>query len=289
MKQKAIVMLSGGLDSILTLKIMQEKKYKITAVYFKLPFSKDESESLREFTKREKVKLIILDCTRGILLKRYLGVIKNPKYNRGSGINPCIDCKIFMFKEIKKIAIKKNINTIATGEVLGERPLSQTKKAFEIIEKDLDFSGEIIRPLTNFYNIRGRKRKIQISLAKKFKIKKYPSPSGGCLLCEKNLRKKFKTILKRGMNSEEIKLINTGRYFLIDNCIIILGRNYSENKLIEQLNPKKELIVPNHPGPTAIILDRCSDKTKQKVKNLINAYSKKGDLNQRALFEKYRL
>jgi len=118
-------------------------------------------------------------------------MIKNPKYKRGAGLNPCIDCKIFMFKKVKKVADEKGINLIVSGEVLNERPLSQTKRNMEIIEEESKLKNRILRPLTDIYEIQGRQRKKQIALAKKFEIA-YPSPSGGCLLCEKELKKDLK-------------------------------------------------------------------------------------------------
>ncbi|GAI88382.1 unnamed protein product, partial [marine sediment metagenome] len=118
------------------------------------------------------------------LLQEYLKVIKEAKHGRGAGINPCIDCRIFMLKKAKKFADEQKIKFIATGEVIGQRPMSQQKKQIAIIEKESGLKGRIIRPLIDFHNIQGRSRKPQIALAKKFKIK-YPHPAGGCLLCEK--------------------------------------------------------------------------------------------------------
>jgi len=117
MKQKVIVMLSGGLDSRLAVKLMQEKGYDVLALHFKLPFGSgccDENCSFN-FAQMAGVKLKIFDCTRGKLLKEYLDVVRKPKYGRGSCMNPCIDCRIFMLKKAKKFADKNKINLIVTG------------------------------------------------------------------------------------------------------------------------------------------------------------------------------
>jgi tRNA-uridine 2-sulfurtransferase len=232
--KKCLILFSGGLDSRLVLKIMQNQNFEIFAIYFKLPFEKDKEKEVREFIKKNKAYLKIFDCTKRDLLKEYLEMIKNPKYKRGAGLNPCIDCKIFMFKKVKKVADEKGINLIVSGEVLNERPLSQTKRNMEIIEEESKLKNRILRPLTDIYEIQGRQRKKQIALAKKFEIA-YPSPSGGCLLCEKELKKRFEILINKDLIKEKtLPLINLGRHFFIKNCWLVVGRNRDENKIIEE-------------------------------------------------------
>ena len=138
--------------------------------------------------------------TKEPLLWEYLKVIKDPKYGIGAGINPCKDCKIYIFKKAKEYAEENNIPVIATGEVLGQRPMSQIPRAMNIIDDALGF--EILRPLSaklldetkaeknglvdrsKLIDINGRSIKIQMKLAAEYEIK-YPSPGGGCFLCEK--------------------------------------------------------------------------------------------------------
>ena len=351
--KKCIVLLSGGLDSRLAVKIMQEKlapnqvgpgegvpsvkgdvntEGKVIAVFFKLPFSKDNEKEVRDFLKEQKVKLEVLDCTKGKLLKDYLKVIKNPKYGRGAGVNPCIDCKIFMFNKAKEFAdtlngtSKNKIEFIATGEVEGQRPMSQMKKSLKLIEEKSGLGKRLLRPLSEL-NISGRRRDKQMALAKKFNIS-YPSPAGGCALCEKELKNRFKFLLERGINDKEIKLVNVGRHFVIDNHWVVLGKDENENKILENFEAGK-IIVPDFPAPTALMLDKydkeviapkdvpshCVPGTRishrqdsryktsgevpfvdedintkgNKVNKLIEAYSKKGSLKMRKKFEKYKL
>ena len=303
-KTKAIVLFSGGLDSRLAVKIMQEQNLEILLAYFKLSFSKNIEKEIKEFAKKEKIKLKIFDCTKKKLLQEYLDVIKNPKYGRGAGVNPCIDCRIFMLKKVKEFAGKNNL--IVTGEVLGERPMSQMKKSMNLIEEVSGLKNRLLRPLSakilpeteaekkglvdrkKFYDIYGRRREKQIALAKKFKIS-YPHPAGGCLLCEKELKKRFEFLLKRGLNENEIKFVNIARHFVIDKCWIVLGRNEKENKIIEMTGRDYELIVPDFSGPGAVIMDKCGKKVKEKVNKLIKAYSKKGSLKERKKFDKWKL
>ncbi len=272
MKEKIIVLLSGGLDSLLVVKLLQEKDFDITAVYFELPFNKIIEKEIRNFCKKEKVKLKIFDCTRGKLLQEYLEIIKKPKYGTGAGINPCVDCRIFILEKTKEFAdtlkgtSKKKIYTIATGEVLNERPMSQTKKSLELTEKKSGLMGRLIRPLCDI-GIKGRSRKKQIALAKKFKIN-YPNPAGGCLLCEKLYCERLKKILnKKNLNYKDIQLLKIGRHF--ENSQIILGKNKKENELLEKESGMK--IIPKQPGPTASVKNK---KFEKKARELIQKYSK---------------
>ncbi len=142
-EKKAIVLFSGGLDSRLAVKIMQERGFEVVALFFKLGFGTgccDENCSFN-FSQLQGVELKIFDCTRGKLLQEYLEVIKKPKYGRGAGVNPCVDCRIFMFKKAKEFADKEKIKLIATGEVLGQRPMSQMKKSLDLIEEESGLRG----------------------------------------------------------------------------------------------------------------------------------------------------
>jgi len=287
-KEKVIVMLSGGLDSRLAVKLMQEKGFEVLALFFKLPFGTgccDENCSFN-FSQLQGIKLKIFDCTKGKLLQEYLEVIKKAQHGTGAGVNSCIDCRIFMLGKAKSFADKEEINLIVTGEVLDERPMSQTKKAMEIVEKKSDLVGRLVRPLCDI-GIRGRSRKKQIELAKKFNIT-YPNPAGGCLLCEKFLKNRFNFLFERGIGDNEIKLVGIGRHFSIKGCWVILGKDEKENKILELIGKNLgDLVISTLPGPTALILDFKED-IKKDVSNLIKAYSNK-NLEERKKFDKWRL
>ena len=232
-KKKCIVLFSGGLDSRLAVKIMQEQGFEVIAVYFNLPFGCGccDFGCNFNFTQMSGVKFKIFDVTKGKLLKEYLSVIKKAKHGRGAGFNPCIDCKIYMFKKAKKYASSHGVEMIATGEVLGQRPMSQTRRAIDIIDKEIGF--ELTRPLIDL-GIKGRRRNKQMALAKKYKIK-YPSPAGGCLLCEKKLKKRFELLIKRSLiNEKTLSLVNIGRHFMKYNCWFVVGRNETENNVVEK-------------------------------------------------------
>jgi len=307
--KKCIVLFSGGLDSRLALKIMQSQEFEIVALYFNLPFGTgccNENCSFN-FSQLSRVKLEIFDCTKGKLLNEYLDVLKNPKHGRGVSINPCIDCRIFMLKKAKEYADKNKIEMIVTGEVLDERPMSQYKKAMNLIEKESGLVGRILRPLSakildetefekkglvdrnKLYGIQGRRRVEQMELAEKFKIS-YPTPAGGCLLCEKNLKKRLNYLINRGLNEDEINFIAIGRHFLIDKCWVVLGRNEKENNMIEKLKLRYHVLeCDDFAGPTAIIFDKCNKKIEGKVFELMKAYSKGKNSKIIKKFEKVKL
>lgn len=262
--EKCIVLFSGGLDSRLAVKIMQERGYDIIALHFNLPFGCSIGD-IKEL-QMKGVDLVVLDATKGELSKEYIDVIKNAKHGVGAGCNPCKDCKIFMFKKAKEYADSKRITIIATGEVLGQRPMSQTKKAMDVIDNEIGF--KLTRPLIEL-GILGRRRDKQIALAKKYKIT-YPSPAGGCLLCEKGLKSRFKLLIKNNLiNEETLPLMRVGRHFINSKRWIILGRNSIENGIIEKQPGIK--VIPQQPGPTAWMND---EKLVNKSEKLIKKYSK---------------
>ena len=323
--KKCIVMFSGGLDSRLAIKIMQEQGFNIFALHFKLPVGGGcgcEEKEIEKFTEENDIKLKTIDCTKGKNLEKYWKVISHPKYGRGQGVNPCKDCRIFMLKRAKKIADKKGIDLIVTGEVLDERPMSQRKKPMKIVEEESGLKGRLLRPLsalalpeemqpkqkimkkidkTKLYAITGRKREKQEELAKKFNTS-YPQPAGGCLLCEKNLKKRFVYLFKRGIDKKEIPLFNIGRHFVINDYWVVLGRDKKENKKIKSVKKSKKInpgSVKNiEIGPTAIIL-KPKDKRKRGkekynevlklTKNLVKAYSKSGTPEEKAKFQRYKI
>tara|TARA_Y100000034_G_scaffold130553_1_gene189283 strand:+ start:1543 stop:2001 length:459 start_codon:yes stop_codon:yes gene_type:complete len=144
---KCIVLLSGGLDSRLALKIMQEQlgPENVSALFFNLPFGTGccSKSCSFNFSQMQGTKLDVIDCSKGELLKEYLGVIKKAEHGRGAGVNACVDCRIFIFSKAREFANEKGINLIVTGEVLGERPMSQMSKSMQIIEEKSGLSGRI--------------------------------------------------------------------------------------------------------------------------------------------------
>lgn len=304
-KLRVGVLLSGGLDSLLAVKIMQEQGAEIFALFFKLPFNKDTEKDLIDFSKKQKIHFESFDCTRGKFLKEYFESIKKAKYGRGAGFNPCIDCKIFIFTKAREFAERHKLDLIVSGEVLDERPMSQKKRGLDLVEKESGLSGILLRPLSakllketfaereklvnrnSFFGIQGKRRIKQIELAKKYGLS-YPNPAGGCLLCEKGLRARFKFFFAREDLWEYFSLWGVGRHFFIDENWVILGRNEAENTILEKVRGPL-LIVPEGFGPSALVFGKVDKQKMEKINGLIKAYSKNGSLKERELFEKYKL
>lgn len=254
--EKVLVLYSGGLDSRLVVKILKEEGHIVEALHFNLPFGSGccNLGCSASFTQLENVKLTIIDVTKGKLLKEYLELIKNPRHGVGTGINPCRDCKIFMFRHAKEYADKKKIKIIATGEVLGQRPMSQTRHAMEIIDKRIGF--EMKRPLIE-RGFEGRQRIKQRELAKRYGIE-YPEPAGGCLLCDKVVSKRLKFLFEKGLVSEKtLNLTKIGRHFFITSWYVV-GRNEKENVIIETFKNS----IESEKGTPAVYYHNSKQKSK---------------------------
>ena len=310
---RGLVLLSGGLDSILAAKLLIRQKIKVTGLTFKSYFfSSDQAEKA---AKELGIKLEIVDFS-----KENLKIVKSPKHGYGKSINPCIDCHVLMLKIAKKIMREKGFDFVATGEVLGERPMSQNRVALDVIEKESSLSGYLLRPLSakllkktipekkglvnreNLFDISGRSRKRQIELAKKWRIKEYPTPAGGCLLTDLEFGKKLKELLKRypGCKDSDIILLKYGRHFWPFDFAqgrikikIIIGRNEKEDREIRRLayppkSPeefrrarKGDILIEmkNYPGPLTLVRNYGKGKVSleivEKTKNLTQYYSVK--------------
>ncbi|MEM2910887.1 MAG: hypothetical protein QW146_00085 [Candidatus Bathyarchaeia archaeon] len=254
---KALALLSGGLDSTLAVKLILDQGIHVEAVNFVTPFClcRRGGCGAYEVAKRFNVPLKVMNV--GL---DYLRVVRKPKFGYGRGMNPCIDCRIFMLKRAKKYAKEIGASFIFTGEVLGERPMSQHRKALEIIEKEAGLKGKILRPLSakllpkteaeikgwvdrkKLLDIRGRSRKKQIELAKKSGINDYPCPAGGCLLTYKEFANKLKDLFnhKKKISLKDIQLLKVGRHFRYGKNKIIVGRNQNENELLLKLKAKSD-------------------------------------------------
>ena len=275
MKTKAIALLSGGLDSRLAVKLMLEQGVEVIALNFVTcfctctPKSSCRSEA-KQAAEEFGIPLKILNHTEALMR-----AVKNPKHGFGRGLNPCLDCRIAMFKKAAEVMEQEGATFIVTGEVLGERPMSQRLDAIKIIERDSLLKGKILRPLSaklfeptdaekqgiverkRLLAISGRGRKPQIKLAEDLGINDYPCPAGGCLLTDKNYAAKLKSLL--GINADptnkELNLLKVGRHFFIEEHLVVVGRNEEENARLEQLkeNMDVSLTCRGFEGPTTII------------------------------------
>lgn len=253
MKIKAISLISGGLDSTLATKVMLEQGIEVIAANFVSPFCRCNHRAgcqhEAKFISGELgIPLRVINVS-----KDFLEVLKSPKHGYGSHMNPCIDCRILMLKKAKELMKEVGASFLITGEVLGQRPMSQRRDAMLIIEKDAGVKGLILRPLsaklleptipekkgwvdrTKLLNISGRGRKPQIQLASDFNIKDYPCPAGGCLLTDPAFSLRVKDLIGHNeLTQEDVSFLNHGRHFRIEETAkLIVGRNEYDNKALE--------------------------------------------------------
>ena len=256
-KVKALALLSGGLDSTLAVKLLLDQGIEVEAVNFVTPFCLCRRGGCGAYEVAKSLGIPLKTINLG---KDYLKVVRKPKFGYGRAINPCIDCRILMFKKAKEYAEKIGATFIVTGEVLDERPMSQHKRALRIIETEAGLNGKILRPLSarllpltepevkglvdrnRLLNIRGRSRKRQFELAKKLGLKAYACPSGGCLLTYKEFAAKLKDLFehKKRISLKDIQLLKVGRHFRFGENKIIVGRNEGENMVLLKLKTKKD-------------------------------------------------
>jgi len=287
---KALALLSGGLDSILAIKLMLDQGIDVVAINFITPFQISEKKWVHEITKKFKIPLKTVK-----LREDYLKIIRNPKFRYGKHMNPCIDCRIFMLKKAKTYAKKIGASFLVTGEVLGERPMTQTREALDIIEKETGLRGKILRPLSakllpetevekkgwvdreKLLDIKGRSRKRQIELAKKYRIKEYPSPAGGCLLTYKEFADKVRDLIKhkKKIKMKDIPILKIGRHFRFGKNKIIVGRNEDENEQLLKLKQKNDYCfeVPGYGSPITILQGRKTKESIKKAASLTARYS----------------
>ncbi len=274
MNKKALALLSGGLDSILAIKIMLEQGIEVEAINFLTIFCtctrKGCQHAATQAAETLKVPLKVFNIT-----EEYLDIIKKPRHGYGSNMNPCIDCRIFILRKAKEYMKQCGASFIVTGEVLGERPMSQRKDAIALIEKEAGLKGLILRPLSaklfeptlpekegivdreKLLDISGRSRKPQIALAKEFGIKDYPCPAGGCLLTDPSFAKRVKDLIEHdSLDMDNLRLLKVGRHFrLSKDAKLVVGREEEENKILEALAGPSDIIfkLKDHQGPLSVL------------------------------------
>ncbi|HBQ25557.1 MAG TPA: tRNA 4-thiouridine(8) synthase ThiI [Syntrophomonas sp.] len=268
---RAISLFSGGLDSQLAVALIKKQNIDVLGINFVTPFF-GASERTIQAAKDLGIELHTIDIS-----DEYIpGVLNNPVYGYGKNLNPCIDCHGFMLKKAGDYMSQVDASFLVTGEVVGQRPMSQNKSALNAVDKLSGYRGFIVRPLSGkllpstepeirgwieregLLDISGRGRTRQMELADKFSIKDYPSPAGGCLLTEQNFARRLKKLLERNElpGQDEMEILKVGRHFILDtDKLLVVGRNQSENrKLEEQAWPQDWLIkVADRPGPLGLL------------------------------------
>ena len=290
MKIKCLALLSGGLDSILAARLIQEQGIEVIGLNFSSPFFLGEKAAAA--AKQLGIKLITLNLSEEKNFQEYMKMLKKPKHGYGSAINPCIDCHAFMLKKAKAMMKKTGAEFIITGEVLNERPMSQTMGSLRTVEEEAGLKGKLLRPLSarllpetdaekegivdrkKLLDISGRQRLRQFELAKGWNLD-YPTPGGGCLLCEQEFAKKLNDLLEHNekASSREAELLKTGRHFRYKECKILVGRNEKENKILEKLAKGLMFEVKGFSGPITILEGKPDKAAIEIAAGLTAAYS----------------
>ncbi|MHC1727083.1 MAG: tRNA 4-thiouridine(8) synthase ThiI [Syntrophobacteraceae bacterium] len=288
-KIKGIGLLSGGLDSMLAVKVLQEQGLELLGLTFVTPFFGPGPGM--EAGVKTGIEMLALDIS-----EAHLEMLKKPKYGYGNYMNPCIDCHGLMLREACKLMEKEGADFLFTGEVLGQRPMSQRRDSLRSVEKLSGCPGRILRPLSAkllpptaveeeglvdrnlLLDIQGRSRKRQKELAAKYGITDYPQPGGGCMLTNEGFSNRLKRLLLMYPDAavRDVEIIKWGRAFMIsDKTICMVGRNLSDNNKLESLaRPGIFVLHPiDNPGPICFMLSADGAPDLQSAASLAASYS----------------
>lgn len=296
-ERKAVALISGGLDSILAARVVMDQGYAVTGLYFTSAFSKafgkEQTTHAAQVSRETGIELRIID-----LGQEYIDLIRNPRHGYGKNSNPCIDCKIFMLQKARSVMEELASPFIITGEVLGQRPMSQRRDTLNLIERDAGLRGQVLRPLSAallpptaaeggglinrdmLLGISGRGRTVQLQLAERYGIRAFSTPAGGCLLTDGNFSDRLRDLFRdqETVTSQDVQLLTIGRHFRFDRRTkIVLGRDQRENgSLVDLAGKGYHLFLPEgFPGPSALLAGEPTPEINQAVGRLIITYSKK--------------
>lgn len=286
---KGIALFSGGLDSSLAFKVIEEQGIEVSGITFETPFF--GAAKARAAAMEIGLSLTVLDITEG-----HLQMLHAPRYGYGRNMNPCIDCHTLMLKIAGRRMEEEGADFVITGEVLGQRPMSQGRQSLAVVAKNAGYPDRIIRPLSarllpetaperegkvdraRLLDIQGRGRKRQMELAAHYGITTYPAPAGGCLLTDPVFAKRLRDLFDRhpGHSVRDIELLKVGRHFRINETTkAVVGRNAMDNDTIERLAaPGDTLIrIAEVPGPTVLIPGGGDEETRLLAARLCARYS----------------
>jgi tRNA-specific 2-thiouridylase len=292
---RALGLCSGGLDSMLAGLVLREQGIDVEWITFETPFF--SAAKARRASEKTGIALTVMP-----IYPIYIKMLRDPPAGYGKQMNPCMDCHALMFKLAGKIMMKKNFDFLFSGEVLGQRPMSQTKSALRYVEKHSGFDGYILRPLSaknlpetipekeglvnreHLLDFKGRGRKPQIALAQKYGLRDYPAPAGGCLLTDVGYTKRLKDLFahQASCTEEELHLLKYGRHFRLNpKTKVIVGRTREDNEnILKYHNPQTDTIidVKDYASPIALVPQGGSKNVIYLAGSICVAYSKASNL-----------
>ena len=294
---KAIALFSGGLDSTLAMKLIIDQGIDVLAININTGFgsTKDRLEHMQNMCDQVGAELKIIDIQSEFLQE----VLFDPKHGYGKNFNPCIDCHAKMFAVAKRIMEAEGASFLVSGEVLGQRPMSQNKDALQTVLNESNCDGLLLRPMSakllaptiaeqngwvdreKLEGISGRSRDRQLELVKEIGLEDFESPGGGCLLTDENFAKKMYDFIKYDIfETRDIPLMKYGRHLrLSDGAKLVVGRNQEENGYLQNINNDKFYHVKTIglPGPHAMLSKNANQADKELAAKIILTYCKAKD------------
>lgn len=291
---KAIALFSGGLDSTLAMKLIIDQGIEVLAVNISTGFgsTKDRREHMENMCKQVGAELKIIDIQNEFLQD----VLFDPKHGYGKHFNPCIDCHAKMFAVAKRIMEAEGASFLLSGEVMGQRPMSQNKDALQTVLNESNCDGLLLRPMSakmlaptiaeekgwvdrdRLEGITGRSRERQLALAKEIGLADFESPGGGCLLTDENFAKKMFDFIKHDtFEVRDIPLMKYGRHLrLSDAAKLVVGRNQEENEHLQNIDNDKyyHIKTVGIPGPHAMLSKTASPSDKDLAAQVVLTYCK---------------
>jgi len=275
-KVKAIALLSGGLDSTLAVRLVLDQGIEVEALNFVTPFCQCNRKGRCEAL--HVAEQFGIPCKTIAVTDEFFDVIRHPRHGYGSGMNPCLDCRILMFTKARQRMEEIGADFVFTGEVVGERPMSQRRDAMRIIARESGLDGRLLRPLSakllpltipeteglidrdKLLDIHGRSRKPQMALAEEYGINDYPCPAGGCLLTDPGFARRMRDLVRYdpGFGLNGVQLLKVGRHFrLSPDAKAVVGRNQEENQRIASLARPDDVLfeVQDWGSPITLLQD----------------------------------
>jgi len=289
-RARAVVLYSGGLDSSLAVEVLLRAGVEVIALQHRSVFYPG-----RDGAAAPRCELVTRD-----LSERMIELIRKPAYGFGKNANPCLDCKQMMYGLAWQEAQRRGADFIATGEVLGQRPMSQHRDAFRRMEAGAGVEGLVVRPLSgrllpptraeqeglirreDLLDVNGRSRRRLMEMAARWGIKDYPTPAGGCKLTDPQFADRLFRLARMGrLDLPMVRAVRHGRLFeLAANCLVLVGRNDDDNRRLLADAPDDALILElnGRPGPLACVVGTAPGSVLDEAKRLVIRYSRFGDL-----------
>lgn len=296
-----MALLSGGLDSRIAVKLMLDQDIEVEAVNFVTPFCTCTAQGCQSEARAAAaefgIPIKVLNNSEGLL-----EAVKRPQFGYGRGLNPCLDCRILTFRRAAEYMAEIGADFIVTGEVLGQRPMSQRRQAIAIIEREAGLQGKVLRPLSakhfapteaeregtvdreRLLSIAGRGRREQMDLAEQMGINDYPCPAGGCLLTDPGFAARLRGLLDEypDPSMPQVTLLKAGRHlFSSAGQRIIIPREDLEDRRLRNLHRTLDALVEavDHMGPTAGVMSPLplADTTLREAADLVARYGQGRD------------